>query len=89
MLAGASKAFFFLLSQSTTLKRAASRYGMRKPNGFACRFIAGESVEDAVESARAIEAQGLMQTLDFLGESVTSLATAEAATRSRAATSSS
>jgi proline dehydrogenase len=81
MLASTSKAFFYLLSQSTTLKKAASRYGMRKPAGFARRFIAGETIEDAVEAAAVIESQGLTLTLDLLGESVSSLAQADAATR--------
>ena len=81
MLASTSKAFFYLLSQSTTLKKTASRYGMRKPDGFARRFIAGETVEDAIEAARVLEAQGLLHTLDLLGESVSNLAKADAATR--------
>jgi proline dehydrogenase len=81
MFASTSKAFFYLLSQSTTLKNAASRYGMRKPSGFARRFIAGETIDDAIEAARVIESQRLMLTLDLLGESVSSLAQADAATR--------
>ena len=80
MLASTSKAFFFLLGQSSTLKRTASRYGMQ-PGGFARRFIAGETVEDAIAAARSIEAQGLLHTLDLLGESVASLAQADAAIR--------
>ena len=80
MLASTSKAFFFLLGQSSTLKRTASRYGMQ-PGGFARRFIAGETVEDAIDAARSIEAQGLLHTLDLLGESVASLAQADAAIR--------
>jgi proline dehydrogenase len=54
---------------------------MRKPSSFARRFIAGETVAEAIEAARAVEARGLSVTLDLLGESVTSLATADAATR--------
>ena len=76
----AAKTFFHLLARSTALKNLASRYGMRKPKSFARRFIAGESVDEAIAAARIIEAQGLLQTLDYLGESVTSLAEAEAAT---------
>lgn len=81
MLDYASKAFFHLLAQSGTLKTIASRYGMRSPTSFARRFIAGETVEEAIEAARAIEARGLFQTLDYLGESVASLAEAETASR--------
>jgi proline dehydrogenase len=81
MLANASKTIFHLLARSDGLRRLASRYGMRGETAFARRFIAGETVEEAIAAARAIESRGLMQTLDYLGESVTSLAEAEAATR--------
>ena len=43
---------FSLLARSVTLKRLASRYGMT-PNGFARRFIAGETIDEAIEAARA------------------------------------
>jgi proline dehydrogenase len=59
----------------------ATRYGMRTPRSFARRFVAGETAAEAIETARQIEAQGLSQTLDFLGEGVTSSAEADAATR--------
>lgn len=81
MLDNASKAFFHLLARSSTLKKIASRYGMRSPTSFARRFIAGETVAEAIVAARQVEAAGLMQTLDFLGESVSTLAEADAATR--------
>ncbi len=81
MLDSASKAFFHLLAQSKTLKRLASRYGMRSRDSFARRFIAGERIEEAIEAARAVEARGMMHTLDLLGESVTTLDEADAATR--------
>lgn len=81
MLANASKTFFHLLAQSDSLRYLASRYGMRQPSSFARRFIAGETIEEAIAAARAIEARGLLQTLDLLGESVTTLAEADAASR--------
>ena len=81
MLDNASKTFFHLLAQSTTLGSLASRYGMRSRTAFARRFIAGETVEEAIAAAREIESRGLLQTLDYLGESVATLAEAEAATR--------
>jgi proline dehydrogenase len=73
--------FFHLLSKSRFLSRVASKYGMRTPTSFARRFIAGETIADAIDAARAVEARGLSQTLDHLGEGVTSLAEADAATR--------
>jgi proline dehydrogenase len=81
MLDRASKTFFHLIAQSQTLKKLASRYGMRKPSSFARRFIAGETIAEAIESARAVEARGMAVTMDLLGESVTSLSKADAATR--------
>ena len=72
---------FTLLSRSTTLKHLASSYGMATPRSFARRFIAGEQVEDAIAAARALQAKGLLLTLDYLGESVATTAQATAATR--------
>jgi len=80
MYAGA-KALFYALSNSALLKRLASTYGMRSPGGFARRFIAGETIEEAIDAARSIQAQGLLLTLDYLGESVRTLEEAAAATR--------
>jgi len=71
---------FTLLSRSNTLKRLASAYGMATPRSFARRFIAGEQIEDAITAARTIQARGLMLTLDYLGESVTTSDQATAAT---------
>jgi proline dehydrogenase len=51
------------------------------PDGFARRFIAGETVDEAVVIARELQARGMLLTLDYLGESVTTMAAAEAATR--------
>jgi proline dehydrogenase len=81
MLDSASKAFFHLIAQSQTLKKLASRYGMRKPTSFGRRFIAGETVAEAIDAVRAVEARGMTVTMDLLGESVTNLEKAEAATR--------
>ena len=81
MIQAVSKAFFHSLAGSGFLKRLASRYGLSKPESFARRFIAGETVDEAIEAARVIERSGLTQTLDLLGESVASIAEADAATR--------
>jgi len=80
MYAGA-KAVFYSLSRSATLKRLASKYGMRSRDSFARRFIAGETVEEAVETSRHVEADGLHITLDYLGESVRTAEEVDAATR--------
>ena len=80
MYAG-SKAFFYALSRSAPLKRLASRYGLATSESFASRFIAGETIEAAIETSRRLQAQGLLITLDYLGESVRTLEEAAAATR--------
>ena len=76
-----SKALFAAFAGSTTLKKLASRYGLRHPDSFARRFVAGERVEDAIAAARAIERDGLLVSLDFLGERVTTRDAATSATR--------
>lgn len=81
MLDSASKGLFHLLALIKPFKALASRYGMRHPSSFARRFIAGETTVEAIEAARAVEGRGLLITLDHLGESVDSLASADAATR--------
>jgi proline dehydrogenase len=75
-----SKSFFHALARSKNLEELASRIGMAKPTSFARRFIAGETADEAIEGARAIQKQGMLLTLDQLGESITTLAEAEAAT---------
>jgi proline dehydrogenase len=81
MIGPVSKAFFQTLAGSQKLKRLASRYGMRNERSFAHRFIAGETIDDAIAAARRIQAAGLLVTLDYLGESVATIAEADAATR--------
>ena len=78
MIDAASKALFHSLAQIDTLRRFASRYGMR-PGGFARRFIAGETVEEAIAAVADLPQHGLRLTLDYLGESVASFDEAHAA----------
>ena len=52
MIQTASKAFFSSIAGSSSLKTLASRYGMRGPRSFARRFIAGETVEEAIAKLR-------------------------------------
>lgn len=79
MLDVTSKALFHGLAQVSTLQRFASTYGMRR-GGFARRFIAGETVEEAIEAVADLPGKGLGLTLDYLGESVASAVAAAAAT---------
>lgn len=80
MLDATAKALFHSLALIDFLKRLASRYGMA-PGGFARRFIAGESIEEAVVAVRGVADQGLLLTLDYLGESTKTVEEADAATR--------
>lgn len=79
MLDATSKAVFHGLAQISTLQRLASKYGMAPGGGFARRFIAGETVEEAVTCVQELRHRGLLLTLDYLGESVSSAAAAAAA----------
>ena len=81
MVSAVARAAFTTMARSDGLKRLASRYGMRQPESFARRFVAGESVDEALATARELRASGMMSTLDLLGESVTSAHEARAATR--------
>lgn len=81
MIDAASKAFFHSLAQIRVLQRLASRYGMAAERGFARRFIAGESIDEAITAVRTIANRGLLLTLDYLGESVKTMQEADAATR--------
>ncbi|MEZ5418272.1 MAG: proline dehydrogenase family protein [Vicinamibacterales bacterium] len=81
MLAATSKAVFHTLAGIDVLRRVASRYGMAPGTGFARRFIAGETTDEALEVGRGLAARGFRVTLDFLGESVASAELAAAAAR--------
>jgi proline dehydrogenase len=81
MLAAASKALFHGLAGLRPLQRLASRYGMAPDGGFARRFIAGETAEEAIAAARTLAGRGFGVSLDYLGESVGTLELADAATR--------
>ncbi len=70
MIEPLSRALFHTLAASGTVKRLASRYGMREGR-FARRFIAGERVADALSAARALAGRGIGCTLNHLGEAVT------------------
>lgn len=78
MLDVTSKALFHGLAQVPALQRFASKYGMRR-GGFARRFIAGETVEEAIAAVADLPGKGLKLTLDYLGESVASADAAAAA----------
>lgn len=81
MIDATSKTIFHTLAQIKLLQKLASRYGMAAHGGFARRFIAGESIEEAIDAVRPIAATGMRLTLDYLGESVATAEEADAAAR--------
>jgi proline dehydrogenase len=81
MIAATSKALFHTLARIDLLRRVASRYGMAPGYGFARRFIAGETTEEAIAAARALGARGFGVSLDYLGESVGTVELAAQAAR--------
>ncbi len=68
------------LSERHELKDAILRVPFSRQ--VAHRFVAGESLEDALAVARRLNEEGFAVTLDYLGESVSDAAEAEAATHS-------
>jgi proline dehydrogenase len=65
------------LSEQPQIFNFVRRNGLAKK--FASRFVAGETIPEAVAAATALEAKGISASLDLLGESVTQSAEAEAA----------
>lgn len=59
--------FFLFLSKNKSLTKMAKKYGLRFG---ASRFVAGETIEMAVEKIKDLNASGLAVTIDYLGEFV-------------------
>ncbi len=57
--------FFLFLSKNKPLTKVAKKYGLRFG---AARFVAGESIDLAVEAIKGLNNQGLSVTIDYLGE---------------------
>jgi proline dehydrogenase len=70
------EALIFLSENSLVRRVATSAPGART---MARRFVAGETVEDGVNAARAINRDGMTVSLDYLGESVSKKEDATAA----------
>jgi proline dehydrogenase len=66
-------------SRSQRIKRAVSTAPISR--AVVRRFVAGETVEEAVQVTRDLMAGGLLVTLDHLGEDTTDVGQAEAATK--------
>ncbi|MED4016643.1 proline dehydrogenase [Sutcliffiella cohnii] len=57
--------FFLYLSKSKTLTKLARKYGLRFGAG---RFVAGETIQQAVSVIKDLNKKGLSVTIDYLGE---------------------
>jgi proline dehydrogenase len=68
---------FLYLSNQPTIFRFVRNNRLAKK--FANRFVAGETLDSAIEAVRALNAQKISASLDLLGESVTNDAEARAA----------
>lgn len=71
------RALLLYLSHSGPARRIVTSFGPAW--AVASRFVAGESVDEAISVARQLNARGLLVTLDYLGESVTDATEANAA----------
>lgn len=80
MLDALPKAAFSMLAGSELLKRLADRSGMARPSGAARRFVAGRTLDDALEAAAAVEGAGYHVLLEHLGATPTTTAAAADAT---------
>ena len=81
MLHALSRTVFLTLAQRPALALFLVRSGMRRPGGFARRFVGGETVEELVDALREIDQRGFTHTFNHLGEHVRSAAAAGRAVR--------
>ncbi|WP_071460663.1 proline dehydrogenase family protein [Bacillus massilinigeriensis] len=61
------KDFFLFLSKNRSLTKLAKKYGLKFGAG---RFVAGETIEQAVRVIKELNSKGLVVTIDYLGEFV-------------------
>lgn len=71
----AMRDFFLFLSKNKALTKLAKKYGQHVG---ASRFVAGETIDEAVKVIKSLNEKGLTVTLDYLGEFVDNEAEANA-----------
>ncbi|MEJ2122816.1 MAG: proline dehydrogenase, partial [Alphaproteobacteria bacterium] len=64
------RSLFLWLSERRSIFTFAKRNGFARK--VASRFVAGETIDNAIEAARTLNQKGISASLDLLGESVTS-----------------
>lgn len=72
------RSLFIFLSKIIWLRRLMSNWGIARRT--ASRFVAGETLQDALEVVRVLNDRGMNATLDHLGENTSSLEEAQATT---------
>ena len=80
IIIGGSKlrAFLLFLSRRESFKNFMLRFAIFRKTAW--RFVAGETIEDAIRAARELNAQGIRATLDLLGENTQSREDAQKST---------
>ena len=71
------RALFLYLSRAAWARRIVTHWGLARR--VARRFVAGETLEEAITAVRRMNEKGITATMDVLGESVTDLAMAHQA----------
>ena len=72
------RSFFVSLSRVSWAQRTITNWGVARRAS--ARFVAGETVADAIQAVRALNSQGVRASLDHLGENTLNPADAQAAT---------
>jgi len=57
----------------STVRKLVTKFGMDSETGFARRFVAGETLDEAVAAVKVLNDKGINVSLDLLGESVSSV----------------
>ncbi len=70
MIAALTRKIALKVSASKAARTIFTKYGMRNKDSFVFRFIAGESLEEAIQAAQELNKKGITATLDRLGENV-------------------
>jgi len=71
MISALSRKFLLYLAHNEAMRQVITAYGMAPQSGFARRFIAGETLEEALQVVLGLNRGGFLVTLDALGENVT------------------
>ena len=65
------------VARSKGIRKVFEKYGLRETGGFARRFIAGSTLEEAVNAIKELNKKGMTATLDLLGEDTKNMNDAE------------